>query len=115
LLLEDYPRNGYKLYSKIVGVVHSGLCISRLHPDYSRQKYGLDMSKRYWLSGLNGEDVISPKSLNHLLKVVRMELRAVRRHGLNSTGGVSSLVNDMNKVLKTLEQIDSLLREANSR
>jgi hypothetical protein len=114
LLLEDYPRNGYKLYSKIVGRSTSGLCISRLHPDYVAQKYGLDMSKRYWLSGQNGEDVISPKSLNHLLKVVRMELRG-RSGGTVLLDGLEYLLlfNDMNKVLNTLEQIDSLLREAN--
>ncbi len=113
LLLEDYPRNGYQFYSKIVGRSTSGLCISRLHPDYVAQKYGLDMSRRYWLSGQSGEDVIAPKSLNHLLKVVRTELRG-RSGGAIFLDGLEYLLlfNDMGKVLGILEQIDSLLKEA---
>jgi hypothetical protein len=113
LLLEDYPRNGYQLYSKIVGRSTSGLCISRLHPDYVAQKYGLEMSKRYWLSGQSGDEVIAPKSLNHLLKVVRQELRG-RSGSTIFLDGLEYLLlfNDMNKILGILEQIDSLLREA---
>jgi hypothetical protein len=113
LLLEDYPRNGYHIYSKIVGRSTSGLCISRLHPEYVGQKYGLEMSKRYWLSGQSGVDVISPKSLNHLLKVIRQELRG-RSGGTIFLDGLEYLLlfHDMNRILGILEQIDSLLREA---
>lgn len=113
LLLEDYPRNGYQLYSKIVGRSTSGLCISRLHPDYVAQKYGLEMSKRYWLSGQSGDEVIPPKSLNQLVKIIRTELRG-RSGGTIFLDGLEYLLlfNDMNKVLGIFEQIDSLLREA---
>jgi len=113
LLLEDYPRNGYQIYSKMVGRSTSGLCISRLHPDYVAQKYGLEMSKRYWLSGQSGDDIIAPKALNQLLKVIRMELRG-RSGGTIFLDGLEYLLlfNDMNKVLGILEQIDSLLKEA---
>jgi hypothetical protein len=113
LLLEDYPRNGYQVYSKMVGRSTSGLCISRLHPDYVAQKYDLEMSKRYWLSGQNGDDVIAPKSLNQLLKVIRMELRG-RSGGTIFLDGLEYLLlfNDMSKILGVLEQVDSLLREA---
>ncbi len=113
LLLEDYPRNGYQIYSKMVGRSTSGLCITRLHPDYVAQKYGLEMSKRYWLSGQNGDEVIAPKSLNQLVKVIRLELRG-RSGGTIFLDGVEYLLlfNDMSKVLGVLEQIDSLLKEA---
>jgi hypothetical protein len=113
LLLEDYPRNGYQIYSKMVGRSTRGLCISRLHPDYVAQKYGLEMSKRYWLSSQSGDDVIGPKSLNQLLKVIRLELRG-RSGGTILLDGLEYLLlfNDMNKVLGILEQIDSLLKEA---
>lgn len=113
LLLEDYPRNGYQLYSKIVGRSTSGLCISRLHPDYVAQKYGLEMSKRYWLSGQSGEDVIAPKSINQIVKIIRTELRG-RSGGTIFLDGLEYLLlfNDMSKVLGILEQVDSLLKEA---
>ncbi|MDW5562609.1 MAG: DUF835 domain-containing protein [Methanomassiliicoccus sp.] len=113
LLIEDYPRNGYQLYSKMVGRSTSGLCITRLHPDYVAQKYGLEMSKRYWLSGQSGDDVIAPKALNQLLKVIRTELRG-RSGGTIFLDGLEYLLlfNDMNKVLGILEQIDSLLKDA---
>jgi hypothetical protein len=75
LLIEGYPRTGYQTYSKIVKGSTSGLCFSRLHPDYVAQKYGLERSKRYWLSGQKGEDVISPKSIKQLVKTIRSELR----------------------------------------
>ncbi|MBI0584170.1 MAG: DUF835 domain-containing protein [Methanomassiliicoccus sp.] len=113
LLVEGYPRNGYQTYSKLVGRSTSGLCISRLHPDYVAQKYDLEMSKRYWLSNQSGEENIAPKSLNQLVKVVRSELRG-RSGSKIFLDGLEYLLlfNDMNKVLDTLSEIDSLLKAA---
>jgi hypothetical protein len=113
LLIEGYPRSGYQTYCKITGNSTSGLCISRLHPDYVAQKYGLDRSKRYWLSGQKGDDVIAPKSLNQLVKVIRSELRG-RSGGKVFLDGLEYLLlfNDMGKVMGMLEEIDSLLRAA---
>jgi hypothetical protein len=113
LLIEGYPRTGYQTYCKIMGNSTSGLCISRLHPDYVAQKYGLDRSKRYWLSGQKGEDVIAPKSLNHLVKVIRSEMRG-RSGGKVFLDGLEYLLlfNDMSKVMGMLEEIDSLLKAA---
>jgi len=114
LLIEGYPRTGYQTYAKMVGGSTGGLCIGRLHPDYVAQKYGLDRAKRYWLSNQKGEDVISPKSLHHLVKVVRSELRG-RAGGKVLLDGLEYLLlfNDMAKVLSALEEIEALLRQAN--
>ena len=113
LLIEGYPRNGYQTYRRIMGNSTSGLIISRLHPDYVAQKYSLDRSKRYWLSGQKGEDVIAPKSLNHVVKVIRSEMRG-RSGGKVFLDGLEYLLlfNDMSKVMGMLEEIDSLLRAA---
>lgn len=114
LLIEGYPRTGYQTYSKMIGRSTSGLCISRLHPDYVAQKYGLEMSKRYWLSGQKGNEVIAPKSLHQLIKVVRSELRG-RSGGSIFMDGLEYLLlfNDLGKVMAAMEEIDSLLRSAN--
>jgi hypothetical protein len=113
LLIEGYPRTGYQTYSKIVGRSTSGLCISRLHPDYVAQKYGLEMSKRYWLSGQKGDEVIAPKSLHQLIKVVRSEMRG-RSGGCMFMDGLEYLLlyNDMGKVMSAMEEIDIILRSA---
>lgn len=113
LLIEGYPRTGYQTYAKMVGGSTSGLCIGRLHPDYVAQKYGLDRAKRYWLSGQKGEDVIPPKSLHHLVKVIRSELRG-RSGGVVLLDGLEYLLlfNDMAKVMAALQEIEVLLRQA---
>jgi hypothetical protein len=41
LLVEGYPRYGFQILSKILDGKRSGICITRLHPDYVVQKYGL--------------------------------------------------------------------------
>jgi hypothetical protein len=113
LLIEGYPRNGYQTYCRIIGHSTSGLCISRLHPDYVAQKYGLERSKRYWLSGQKGDDVIAPKSLGQLVKVIRSELRG-RSGGKILLDGLEYLLlfNDMGKVMNALDEIDNLLKSA---
>ena len=113
LLIEGYPRTGYQTYSKIVGRSTAGLCISRLHPDYVAQKYGLDRARRYWLSGQKGEDVIAPKPLHQLLKVIRSELRG-RTGSVMFFDGLEYLLlyNDMGKVMAALEELDGILKQA---
>lgn len=113
LLIESYPRTGYQTYAKMVGTSTSGLCISRLHPDYVGQKYGLERSKRYWLSGQKGADVISPKSVKQLVKIIRSELRG-RAGGVVFFDGLEYLLNynDMNTVLSMLVEINKALQAA---
>jgi len=113
MLIEGYPRTGYQTYSKIVGRSSSGLCISRLHPDYVAQKYGLETSKRYWLSGQRRDDVISPRSVHQLVKVIRAELRG-RAGGCIFLDGLEYILmyNDMAKVMSMLDEVDELLRSA---
>lgn len=114
LLIEGYPRYGYQTYSQIVGSASSSLCISRLHPEYVAQKYGLGRSKLYWLSGQKGTDVISPRSMHQLVRVLRTELRG-RGGGVVFMDGLEYLLlfNDTAKVMEGLEEIESLLRQAN--
>lgn len=114
LLIEGYPRNGYQTYSKIVGRSTSGLCISRLHPDYVAQKYGLELAKRYWLTSQRNDDAIAPKSLHQIIKTLRLELRG-RAGGTIFMDGLEYLLlfNDMNKVMVALDEIDDLLKAAN--
>jgi len=70
LLVEGYPRYGFQILSKILDGKRSGICITRLHPDYVVQKYGLHNVECCWLSGCTGKNVISPKSLNQLVRAL---------------------------------------------
>ncbi len=114
LLIEGYPRYGYQTYSRIVGSASNSLCISRLHPEYVAHKFGLERSKHYWLSGQKGQDVISPRSMHHLVKALRIDLRG-RGGGVAFMDGLEYLLlfNDTARVMEGLEEIDALLRQAN--
>ncbi len=114
MLIEGYPRNGYQTYSRIVSGSSGGLCISRLHPEYVAQKYGLEVAKRYWLSSQRGDDSIAPKSLHQLVKTVRVELKG-RSGGTIFMDGLEYLLifNEMGKVMGALEEIDDILKAAN--
>jgi hypothetical protein len=113
LLIEGYPRNGFQTYAKIVGHSGNGACIARLHPEYVAQKYGLERVKRYWLSGQKGDEVISPRSMHHLIKILRSELRG-REDNVLFLDGLEYLLlyNEISKVMGALEEIDNILRSA---
>lgn len=97
-----------------MGSSTGGLCISRLHPEYVANKYGLSRAKCYWLSGQKGDEVISPRSLHQLVRTIRSELRG-RAGGTVFLDGLEYLLlfNDFCKTLSALEEIDQMLKDAN--
>ncbi len=113
LLIEGYPRTGYQTYARLVGGSSGGLSIGRLHPDYVAQKYGLERSKRYWLSSQKGAGTISPKALGALVKALHSELRG-RAGGTVLLDGLEYLLlfHDIGKMMGILQEIDGLLQQA---
>ncbi|HSV41816.1 MAG TPA: DUF835 domain-containing protein [Methanomassiliicoccales archaeon] len=105
MLVEGYPRIGFKLFSQMISDDANNVCITRLHPDYVAEKYALTKPKYYWLSGNKATNTISPKSLGPLLRTVRHECRGKKT--VIFLDGLEYLLlwNDMKKVLSCLQEI----------
>jgi len=109
LLLEGYPRIGLQTFSKVIGASSRGVCISRLHPDYVAQKFGLERRKCFWLSGCKGRDALTPRMLGQIVKVIRSE--AKEKNSVVFFDGLEYLLlyNGMSKVMLFLEEVDLLM------
>ena len=115
LLVEGYPRSGFKVFSSLSKANKNSICITRLHPDYVAEKFEVRGRKCYWLSGCKGKDIISPKSLNQIVKMVRADSKAGKP--LVFLDGLEYLLlwNEMNKVISALEEIQEVLVATNGR
>ncbi len=111
LLVEDYPRYGFQALSKILDEGKEGLCITRLHPDYVRKKYGLGDLECHWLSTRKGKDTISPKSVERFINIIEKGLDDNKR--LIFIDGLEYVLiwNDFKKVIDILSSINELLEE----
>jgi len=112
LLVERHPRIGLQTFSKVIAASSRGVCISRLHPDYVTQRFGIDRSRCYWLSGCKGRDVLTPRMLAHIVKVIRSETK--EKDAVVFFDGLEYLLlyNDMAKVMAFLDEVDLLLGKA---
>jgi hypothetical protein len=113
LLVEGYPRSGFKVFSNLSKVNQNSICITRLHPDYVAEKFNVKARKCYWLSGCKGKDIISPKALGQIVKMVRTDAKdgkpVVFLDGLEYL----LLWNEMSKVISALDEIQDILVAAN--
>lgn len=114
MLKESYPRYGFEALSMLIESGWDALCITRLHPDYVRQKFGLGSTKCLWLSSRKGEDCLSPKSMSHLVREIKGHLSGEGNTVVFLDGMEYLLLwNAMSKVLSTLKEIDSLMSKEN--
>ncbi len=111
LLIEGYPRYGFQILSRLLEGGTKGLCVTRLHPDYVVQKHSLKNVNCYWLSGCKGKDVISPRSLGQLVRILKNGTR--EKYTLAFLDGLEYLLlwNDIGKVMSALKEVDSALSE----
>jgi hypothetical protein len=109
LLVEGYPRSGFKVFSSLSKANENSICITRLHPDYVAEKFNVRGRKCYWLSGCKGKDIISPKSLSQIVKMVKADAKAGKP--VIFLDGLEYLLlwNEMNKVIAALEEIQNIL------
>ncbi len=113
LFVEGYPRSGFKVFSSLSKVNENSICITRLHPEYVAEKFNVRGRKCYWLSGCKGKDIISPKSLSQMVKVVKADAKI--GHPVVFLDGLEYLLlwNEMNKVIAALDEINGILVAAN--
>lgn len=108
LLVEGYPRNGFQVFSRYLAG-EDGVCITRLHPEYVVEKYGLNNSKFHWLSGVKQKGALSPKNVSDLVKQVRAEIKTGRRKFFLDGLEYLLLWNDMNRIIASLKDIEKML------
>ncbi len=114
LLVEGYPRNGFLIFSKYLSG-EEGVCITRLHPEYVVEKYGLANSKFHWLSGVKQSGVLCPKNVSNLVKQVRTEIKEAHRKFFLDGLEYLLLWNDMNKIVGALQELDRALDKVQGR
>ena len=109
LLVEGYPRSGFKVFSNLSKVNENSICITRLHPDYVAEKFNVKGRKCYWLSGCKGKNIISPKALGQIVKMVRADAKAGKP--VIFLDGLEYLLlwNEMSKVIAALDEIQDIL------
>ncbi|HEY3419215.1 MAG TPA: DUF835 domain-containing protein [Methanomassiliicoccales archaeon] len=113
LLVEGYPRSGFKVFSSLSKVNENSICITRLHPDYVAEKYNVKSRKCYWLSGCKGKDIISPKSLSQIVRMVKADAKAGKPVVFLDGLEYLLLWNEMNKVIAALGEINTILSATN--
>jgi hypothetical protein len=115
LLVEGYPRSGFQVLSKLLDSGRRGVCITRLHPDYVIQKHGLHDVECHWLSGCKGKNIMSPKSLNQMVRKLKSGTKA-DKNLLVFLDGLEYLLiwNDMGKIMNALGEIDDALADTNA-
>ncbi|MEM2943799.1 MAG: DUF835 domain-containing protein [Methanomassiliicoccales archaeon] len=115
VVLESYPRKGFQMLGQLNCLYKHGLCITRLHPEYVSSKYNLKNMEYYWLSCCKGKKVISPKSISHMIRIIKLWLRK-NGNSLVFMDGIEYLLiwNDLGRVMHALEEINAILISANS-
>lgn len=107
LIIEKKPKEGFRKIAE----QGSGLCISRFHPVYLRERYNMDNVELHWLSELEGENTIRPDELEKVLNIVS---RFAKRHNDAKVlfDGIEYLLlyngcQNISEFLKKLEQLSS--------
>lgn len=109
LLVEGYPRMGLGTFSEVLKAGSKGVCISRLHPDYVRQKYGLGAARCYWLSGCKGKEALSPRMLGQIAKTIRNSVCDGCDVAFLDGLEYLLLYNDMGHTIAFLEEVEAAL------
>ncbi len=105
LIEEKGAKGSYKLFKEILERVENGLCVSRDYPDKVKKKHDLQDIEIIWLSNVDREDVIRPKSLEKLS--LALENFLARKGGVILLNGIEYLItnNDFRTVLHLIQSI----------
>src|SRR5947207_624921 len=78
LLESETADTAYRLFVRLLAEMGSGFCISRIHPDKVRTRFGLGEVRIGWLAEVPGEDHFSA---NALASVARAVQQFIQEHG----------------------------------
>lgn len=105
LIEEKTSDRSFKLLKKILETGETGLCVTRDYPEKVKKKYGLEDIEMVWLSNVDRQDVIRPKSLEKLS--LALENFLARTGGVILLKGLEYLItnNDFRTVLNLIQSI----------
>ncbi len=97
--------SSFELFKDILDTDMEGLCVTRDYPDKIREKYGLKNVEIIWLSNVDREDVIRPKSLEKFS--LSIENFLARKKGVILLNGLEYLItnNEFRTVLHLIQSI----------
>ncbi len=92
-----------------------GIAVSRQHPDFIRQKYGLENTPIYWLATRTGQEVIAPTNLGILTHTL-VGFIDENPCAVILLDGIEYLVsnNDFIKVLRVIDQVNDHIAQSKS-
>jgi len=105
LIKEEDSDMSFDLFKKILETDEIGLCVTRDYPDKIKEKYDLEEVDMIWLSNVDREDVIRPKSLEKLS--LALENFLAKSGGVILFNGLEYLItnNDFRTVLHLVQSI----------
>ncbi len=100
----DKPKS-FGLFKEILKTEKEGLCVTRDYPNKVKDRYGLENVEMIWLSNVDREDVIRPKSLEKFSLTVENFL--TRSKGVILLNGLEYLItnNDFRTVLHLIQSL----------
>jgi len=105
LIEEETSDRSFRLLKDILETGETGLCVTRDYPEKVKKKYDLEDIEMIWLSNVDREDVIRPKSLEKLS--LALENFLARTGGVILLKGMEYLItnNDFRTVLNLVQSI----------
>lgn len=105
LIEEKTSDRSFKLLKEILSTGEHGLCVTRDYPEKVKKKYDLEDIEIIWLSNVDREDVIRPKSLEKLS--LALENFLARTGGVILLKGLEYVItnNDFRTVLNLIQSI----------
>jgi len=105
LIEEETSDRSFKLLKRILKTGEEGLCVTRDYPEKVKKEYSLEDIEVIWLSNVDREDVIRPKSLEKLS--LALENFLARTGGVILLNGLEYVItnNDFRTVLNLIQSI----------
>ncbi len=105
LIEEKTSDRSFKYLKKILETGETGLCVTRDYPEKVKTKYDLEDIEMIWLSNVDREDVIRPKSLEKLS--LALENFLAKTGGVILLKGLEYVItnNDFRTVLNLIQSI----------
>ncbi len=112
IIKERKPDGAMAHFLRLIAKGHSGLVITRQHPNHMGRKYNLEKIRIVWLSTTLGNDYVDPHNLNSLTTLANSFLQG-NGLGVIVLDGLEYLMvhNDFGRVLKFVEYLNELVMQ----
>ncbi|UCE73766.1 MAG: DUF835 domain-containing protein [Methanomassiliicoccales archaeon] len=110
LVMEDNPKKSYGLFSDLIDLGNTGLCITRAFPGRVKLNYSFEGVSIIWLSRAREKDTILPTNLGAVLRSAQDFMEENERAVILLDGLEYLMVhNDFQKVLKLVHGLNEMV------